>query len=85
MSKFRIAAAGNTEIPAYLALLEKGYSVRWERLSEEKEFWFAAKDGYEFVAEGPIELLGIAAMFETRGPNWRATDEEIEGFMKLYE
>jgi hypothetical protein len=85
MSKFRIAAAGNTEVPAYLALLEKGYSVRWERLSEEKEFWFAAKDDYEFVAEGPIELLGIAAMFETRGPDWRATDEEIEGFMKLYE
>lgn len=66
MSKFRIAAAGNTEIPAYLVFLEKGYRVRGESLSEEKEFWFAAKDDYEFVAEGPIVLLGIAAMFETR-------------------
>lgn len=84
MAEYRIAAAGNTEIPAYLSLLEKGYSVRWERQSEEKEFWFAAKDDCEFVAEGPIELLGIVAMYETRGVNWSATDEEIDGFMKRH-
>lgn len=84
MSKFRIAAAGNTEIPAYLALLEKGYIVRWERLPEERAFWFAGKDDYELVAAGPLELLGIAAMVETRGPDWRATDEEIGEFMKRY-
>lgn len=85
MSAFRIAAAGNTEIPAYLALLEKGYRVRRERPSAEREFWFAVKGDREFVAEGPIELLGVVAMFETRGPHWKARDEEIDAFVKTYE
>ncbi len=85
MAKLRIAAAGNTEIPAYLALRAKGYSVRWERRKEQTEFWYAEKDGREFVAEGPIELLGIVSMFEVRGNNWEATDKEIETFMKQYE
>ena len=85
MTQFRIAASGNTEIPAYLALLEKGYRVRQEKQSGEEEFWFATKGNCEFVAEGPIELLGVVTMYETRGINWKATDEEIEDFMKLYE
>lgn len=84
MTTFRIAAAGNTEVPAYLALLEKGYRVHKERASADSEFWFASKDGHEFVAGGPIELLGVVAMFEIRGPQWKAKDEEIEAFLKSY-
>jgi hypothetical protein len=85
MKKVRIAAAGNVEIPAYLTLREKGYEVRWERKKEGEELWFAEKDGCEFVAEGPIELLGVVSLYEIRGENWKATDQETDDFMKKYE
>ncbi len=72
-------------MPAYLALLAKGYSVRWERKSKENELWYAERENGEFVAEGPIELLGLVAMYEVRGENWKATDKEIDAFMEKYE
>lgn len=85
MTKLRISAAGNTEVPAYLALIAKGYSVHWGRKSKEIELWYAKREDHEFVAEGPIELLGLVSMYEVRGENWKATDKEIDSFMKKYE
>ena len=85
MVKIHIASAGNVEVPAYLTLLEKGYSVRWERKSNDNELWFATKGDCEFIGGGPIELLGIACMYESRGNNWKATDEQIDAFVQKYE
>ena len=85
MAKTRIAAAGNTEIPAYLVLCEKGYSVRKDKKENGEELWYAEKADQIFVAEGPIELLGLAAMYENRGENWKATDSEVEAFMSKHE
>ena len=81
----KISAAGNVEVPACLALKMKGFSVRWERKDGSDETWYAEKDNLRISGEGPIELLGIVAMYETRGNNWKASDEEIDGFIERYE
>ena len=83
--KVKISAAGNVEIPAYLALKMKGFSVRWEREDGNIETWYAEKENLCFSGEGPIELLGVVAVYETRGNKWKATDEEIDGFLERYE
>ena len=86
MSKeIKISAAANVEIPAYLTLKEKGYSVRWERKDNETENWHAYKHDHHFMAEGPIELLGVVSVYEARGENWKASDAEIDEFMEKYE
>lgn len=80
----KISAAANVEIPAYLTLREKGYKVYWKRTDEEKEYWYAEKDNLNFMAEGPIELLGVVGVYELRGQNWKASDAEIDEFMEKY-
>lgn len=82
-----ITAAGNTEIPAYLALLTKGYRVSWQRgeSSPEDEIWFAEGQLGKFSANGPIELLGLVSMREIRGEKWEAPHDEIDRFMAAYD
>jgi hypothetical protein len=77
----QITAAGNTEVPAYLVLIAKGYEITHY---DPDDAWLAQKDGDAFSASGPLELLGLVAMAEARGSNWRATDEEIRAFLKKY-
>lgn len=75
-----IVAAGNTEVPAYLVLIEKGYDV----LRDGSRSWAASKGGAVFRGEGPLEILGIVCMYEIRGDDWSASDEEIDGFLKRF-
>ena len=79
----QIAAAGNTEVPSYLVLIAKGYEVSY-RCGEDDDLWFAKRDQNVFSASGPLELLGLVAMAESRGVNWRATDREIDMFLTKY-
>jgi hypothetical protein len=83
--KVTIATAGNVLVPAYLALREKGYRVtRVVDRREKAETWRALKPGEEFIAEDPLSLLGLVALFETRGVGWRAADAEIDDFLKRF-
>ncbi len=79
----RIAAAGNTEVPAYLVLLEKGYEVS-RRIEPSGDTWIATKNGYELTADSLVVLLGVVALAETRGEGWMADDDEIEAFLKRF-
>jgi hypothetical protein len=76
----QITAAGNTEVPAYLALIAKGYDVSH---NVDGDFWLARKGNDSFSADGPLMLLGLVAMVENRGTNWRAADQEIDAFLFL--
>ncbi len=83
--KVAIATAGNVLVPAYLALQAKGYRVsRFTPGRGREEAWRAAKAGEEFTAEDPLSLLGLVALYETRGARWQATDEEIDGFFQRF-
>lgn len=33
------------------------------------QFWHASMNGYEFVADNPIELLGLATIYEYKQPS----------------
>ena len=70
-----ITAAGNTEVPAYLVLITKGYDVSHIG-GVDGDLWLARKDNDSFTADGPLLLLGLVAMAEGRGTDWRATDQE---------
>jgi hypothetical protein len=76
----RIAGAGNVEVPAYLTLAQRGFEVR----CDEGGLWHATKTDCDLIGDGCLELLGLAAMFETRGEHWRASDEEIDNFLAKF-
>jgi len=80
-----LTAAGNVIVPAYLALVAKGYVVRCERLTNEEELWVAEGPHGRFSAEDPITLLGVVGVVETRGADWAASDSEIESFIKKFD
>jgi hypothetical protein len=66
--KLTLASAANTLIPAYLALLQRGFAVRREKPSSpgSESLWFADYADHRFVAEDPLMLLGLIALHETR-------------------
>lgn len=82
----QIANAGNTLIPAFLALKSKGYRVWWERgdNAPEDETWYAEGPLGCFVADDSLQLLGLVAMRELRGSDWKADDDQIDNFMRHY-
>lgn len=86
-NKIKISAAGNVEIPAYLTIIDKGYKVKCKKNTDkpENEIWYAEKNGNEFTAGSPIELLGVVSMFEVRGSDWKASDKQVEEFLEKYE
>lgn len=76
-----LCAAGNTEVPAYLVLSQKGYTVSCIQRASESQSWYAEKDHLRFQADSLIEVLGVVCMYESRGINWAATDLEIDDFL----
>ena len=75
--------AGNTLVPAYLAILQRGLLVHSEpsAITESGTVWIAEDADRQFVAEDLVMLLGLIAMYESRGPNWQASDGEIDRFI----
>lgn len=72
MGPVDIAAAGNTLVPAVLALRRLHFDV-----SQDAERWVARFGRARFIADDPVTLLGLVKLAETRTP-WRATDSEID-------
>jgi hypothetical protein len=72
--------AGNTPIPCLQALVAKGYTVSHYFLDlggeRPRPQWSAEKDARLFTAERLEELLGLVAMWEVRGDDWRLLDGE---------
>ena len=75
----RIAAAGNTEVPAYFVLIQKGFSISLEGAN-----WIASRSGLTLVGAGPLELLALSSLYEARGDQWQPTDGEIQDFLSRY-
>lgn len=50
-----------------VALLErKGFQIWFE---PETDVYFAERDGWDFVADDPVALLGLVAIYEAAGPS----------------
>jgi hypothetical protein len=76
----KLSAAANTEIPALLVLENNGYEIT----SIDGSVWRAIKNKNEFVANSPLELLGLIELFNQRGDAWRAGDSDIERCLNKY-
>ena len=68
-----LSNAGNVSNTCLLILRKRGYELWTEGDSENANpftdiFWFAKKGGYDFVANSPLELLGLVAIFEFKNP-----------------
>ena|SRR5882762_8156968 len=99
MEEFRVTIriAGNTRIPALASIRKKGYRVEHSALAIDGDIgncasqWDAIKDDYLFSATTPEELLGLIAMWDTRGDDWRAKAEdfafadEVDESMVIYD
>jgi len=79
-----ITAAGNTEVPAYLALQQEGLKVERRLLENGTELWIASNESGQYSAPSPLELLGIYSMRQIRGGEWKASDDEIQTFLAAY-
>ncbi|EFV8439238.1 hypothetical protein ACX6GQ_002433 [Escherichia coli] len=91
MDEIRIRIAGNTAAPCFHVLKNKGYKVTMETHALSDDCldcvydWCAEKNGQFFSATSPEELLGLVAMWEVRGNDWRANLNEINTYQKAIE
>lgn len=75
----KIASAGNSDTAAFHALIKKGYSVWVVPKSDGNTGWYVAKkENQEFIGDNFLETIGLIAMFEARGEDWKPTDKEVE-------
>ena len=74
-----IAHAGNTVVPALLALEALGYEI-----SIQADLVIAAGPDGRFVAADPVSVLGLVKLVETRSWNWRPSDDEIAATLGRY-
>ena len=79
----QIATAGNTVVPALLALEDLGFTVSVER-GAAGEFFRAARGAETYVGEDPVAVLGLVKLIETRGWGWQAGDMEIDEVLRRY-
>ena len=95
-----IRIAGNTQLPALLALRAKGYRVWLDYIEHVdssdgrpsyKLDYQAECDRAYFSATTPEELLGLVAMWEVRGDDWRlkpderAIDDELHNAARTFD
>lgn len=79
-----IANAGNTEVPCYLATQSLGFVFSRINEKTEDELWVAEKGEIRFVASNQLELLGLIYMRESRGPEWKADDNDIDSYLGAF-
>ena len=79
-----ITSAGNTEVSAYLSLGQLGFEIERRLHDIDTEFWIARRDDQEYSATSPLELLGLCLMHQTRGDDWKATDDEINSYLREF-
>jgi len=72
-----LSAYLNVYNTALVVLQRKGWALRYDK---EHEWWFAQKDGWEFLADNPIELLGLVGIYEHNAP-----EEKREYWWKIDE
>ncbi|HAH44670.1 hypothetical protein [Gimesia sp.] len=83
-----IAAAGNTEIPCYLAIKSLGFDISKAEVDttlSAAQLWVAENSEFRFLASSHLELLGLISMRKIRGQNWKAEDREIDDYFEEHE
>jgi hypothetical protein len=75
----RIVQAGNTVVPALLAVESLGFAVE---MSGERVYARRAEE--EYSADDSVALLGLIRLVELRSWEWGASDAEIDQTLRRY-
>jgi hypothetical protein len=78
-----ITTAGNTVVPAILALERLGFTVAIERTGDDEEVR-ATRGDESYLADDPVAVLGLVKLIEVRGWDWSPTDEEIDEVLRRF-
>jgi hypothetical protein len=78
-----ITPAGDTVVPAILALEALGYRVRIERTADGDRCQ-AIRDDEVYVATDPIEVLGLVKLIEVRGWDWASSDDDLDAAFRRH-
>jgi len=79
----RIVAAGNTVVPALLALEHLGFDVVVQDSSLGQSV-VAVRGAEQYVGDEPVAVLGLIKLIEVRTWDWRPADSEIDTTMLKY-
>lgn len=83
MPNKRIGSAGNTLVPALVALEQLGFSVVTHN-SSAGQMVTAVRGEEEYFAEDPVAVLGLIKLIEVRSWQWGASDLEVEQTLHKY-
>jgi hypothetical protein len=75
----RIVQAGNTAVPALLAVESLGFVVEVRGDSV-----YARRGQEEYGAEDPVALLGLIRLVELRSWDWSASDPETDETLRRH-
>ena len=75
----RIVQAGNTVVPALLAVESLGFVVEVRG-----DCVYARRGQDEYGAEDPVALLGLIRLVELRSWDWGASDVQIDETLRRY-
>jgi len=78
-----ISTAGNTVVPAILALEELGFVISVEHVGGQ-DLFRAVRGDETYLADDPVGVLGLVKLVETRGWQWDAADPDLERVMRQY-
>jgi hypothetical protein len=79
----KIHAAGNTVVPALLALEQLGFDVVVHNNSTGQSV-VAVRGGEQYAGDDPVAVLGLIKLIEVRTWAWRPADSEIDTTMRKY-
>jgi len=79
----QITACGNTEVPAYLALQQAGFDVS-HRVENGLEMWIAKRDPVTLSGPSALEVLGLYAIWQIRGDDWKTSNDELDTYLAKY-
>jgi hypothetical protein len=69
-----LVGSGNVYNTCLRIMRSRGYSLTFESTENDFFQWWAEKNGYDFVANNPIELLGLVSIYEYHQPDGPPTD-----------
>jgi hypothetical protein len=79
----RIAAAGNTVVPALLVLENLGFDVA-VRSSSLGQTVVAVRGEEQYQGDDPVAVLGLIKLIEVRSWEWLPADSEIDNTTRKY-
>jgi len=81
-----LSTADNVEATASTILREKGFELHVIDVAAGKPPLLVARDkDREFRAHSALEILGLLAVFEARGKDWRPSEEDEHHRTKFWD